>query len=82
MSISSQTIRQNYETKSTLTNTIETQSNSIKSKKQSIEQEEDTTSNVSSITTPSFTKKETRVNKVDEFKKNTKIINNIQYQTQ
>ena len=57
MSISSQTIQQNYETKSTLTNTIETQSNSIKSKKQSIEQEEDTTSNVSSITTPSFTKK-------------------------
>ena len=77
MSISSQKIQPNHETKGTIPNIIKTQHNSTKSKKQAIEQEEDTKWNVSSIKTSSFTKRKTRVNKVDELLK--KYKKNVQY---
>ena len=77
MSISLQTIQSNHETKSTIPNMIEPQHNSTKSMKQSIKQEEDKTSTVSSITTPFFAKSKTRVNKGDEFLNKCKTPNSI-----
>ena len=68
MSIYSQIIKPNHnETKTKIPNIIQTQNNRKKSNNQLLEQEEDTISNVLSMTTQSSTKRKTIQKKVEEF---------------